>query len=134
MRSFCLILPLLLSLTAAAKPALKVIVHDGPSKGGGSCPSKEDTIEQGNYVEIHFSVSIDESSATGEPGQEYENTREDGGFPIGVTHQSFQESTPRSNYEPLDGGIRARRKDLRWLSGVDAICSTDQLASKIGVQ
>ena len=61
-------------------------VYQGPSANGGTCPSEEETIQAGNYVRIHFTVAIDESSKTGTPGKQYESTlKEEGGEPIGVT-------------------------------------------------
>ena len=63
---------------------LIVNVYEGPSANGGKCPSEEETIMEGSYARIHFTVSIDASSKTGTPGQEFESTRTDGN-PIGVT-------------------------------------------------
>lgn len=82
-----LILALFLSASTvrSADPhLLSVKVFEGPSADGGSCPSSEDTITEGDYAKIHYTVFIDESSEVGEPGKQYESTLTDGN-PIGVT-------------------------------------------------
>ena len=50
--------------TYAATDKLKVDTYEGPTKEG-AC---EEGIQEGDYVQIHFTVSIDESSKTGEAG------------------------------------------------------------------
>lgn len=75
---------LLQSLSHAAPEEVSVNVYEGPSSNGGKCPSEEETIRPGNYVRIHFSVSIAETSKTGEPGRQYESTLTEG-EPVGVT-------------------------------------------------
>ena len=74
---------LLVSVAAEADEVLRN-VYEGPSANGGSCPSADDTISEGKYVRMHFTVTIDETSETGEKGKVMESTRETG-EPIGVT-------------------------------------------------
>jgi len=66
------------------KPEFTVTVYEGPTSNGGKCPSIEETITEGDYVRIHFTVSIDESSKTGTIGQVFDSTRTSG-EPIGAT-------------------------------------------------
>lgn len=79
-----LIAALLLTATTVQSAELSVKVNEGPSADGGSCPSSEDTITEGDYAKIHYTVFIDESSEVGEPGKQYESTLTDD-IPIGVT-------------------------------------------------
>jgi FKBP-type peptidyl-prolyl cis-trans isomerase 2 len=79
-------LPLLLVLSRltvanAATDSPIVTVTSGPSKDK-TC-SAPDAIVPGNYAKIHFAVSIDASSTSGEPGKVMESTQ--AGDPIGVT-------------------------------------------------
>ena len=63
---------------------VQVQVQSGPSFQGGSCPSPEATIRQGNYVRFHMTVSIDPSSKAGTVGHVFQTTHEEED-PIGVT-------------------------------------------------
>ena len=49
---------------------LKVKVYDGPS----SCPDSE-KVQPGSYVSIHYTGTIDKSSATGTPGKKFDSSR-----------------------------------------------------------
>ena len=74
----------LLAAAEAEEGSLIVNVYEGPSANGGTCSSEEETVAKGDYIRIHFTVSIADTSKTGVPGHVYETTLTDGNA-IGVT-------------------------------------------------
>lgn len=82
-----LLLGSLISTTTASEETeaeLSVNVYEGPTSNGGECPSLDETITEGKYAMIHFTVSVADSSKTGTPGHEFQSTKTEG-QPIGVT-------------------------------------------------
>ena len=74
----------LLLLSAFASAETKVEVYEGPTE----C-SDEEKVASGNYLEMHYTGSIDESSATGEKGSKFDSSRDRGqtfDVQIGVGH------------------------------------------------
>jgi FKBP-type peptidyl-prolyl cis-trans isomerase len=75
-------------LSAFAKaedyPSLKVNQYEGPKECGA-----EDTIEEGNFLTMHYTGKIDESSETGEKGLKFDSSLDRDmtfDFQIGVGH------------------------------------------------
>lgn len=69
MRFFLLSVASLLA-TQASAAELQVNVYEGPTE----C-SPEDTVTAGNNLSMHYTGTIDESSATGEKGLEFDSSR-----------------------------------------------------------
>lgn len=61
----------LLILSAFASAETKVTQYDGPTE----C-SEEETVSAGNFLEMHYTGTIDESSATGEKGLKFDSSRD----------------------------------------------------------
>ena len=74
----------LVAAAEAEEGSLIINVYEGPSANGGKCPSEQETVTKGDYIRIHFTVSIADTSKTGVPGHVYETTLTDGNA-IGVT-------------------------------------------------
>ncbi len=67
----------LLTLAALAAPALaaelSVKVYEGPTE----C-EESDKVKSGDYLEMHYTGTIDESSETGEKGKKFDSSRDRG--------------------------------------------------------
>lgn len=64
------ILVSLAAATIASASELKVDVYEGPT----SCPDSE-KVQPGSHVAIHYTGTIDKSSATGTPGKKFDSSR-----------------------------------------------------------
>ena len=74
MHSFHLLLTLfsgLFSISIAEN--LKVNVYEGPTE----CDDR-DKVQNGNYLKMHYTGTIDESSETGEKGSKFDSSRDRG--------------------------------------------------------
>jgi FKBP-type peptidyl-prolyl cis-trans isomerase len=69
-----IILPILALAAATVSAAdLKVQVYEGPTE----C-TDENKVQKGNYLSMHYTGTIDESSATGEKGKQFDSSRDRG--------------------------------------------------------
>ncbi len=68
-KAAALLLTALVSATSAAE--VKVDVYEGPTECEGS-----DKVTAGNYLSMHYTGTIDESSETGEKGKKFDSSRD----------------------------------------------------------
>ncbi|KAL7527815.1 hypothetical protein ACHAXR_002146 [Thalassiosira sp. AJA248-18] len=74
MNNILLALVVLAATTAnAAAGELKVDVYDGPKE----CDDSQ-KVKKGNYLSMHYTGTIDQSSATGEKGKKFDSSRDRG--------------------------------------------------------
>jgi len=64
---------LLLHVTLTSAAELKVDVYDGPKE----CEESEKVVD-GKYLSMHYTGTIDASSATGDPGKKFDSSRDRG--------------------------------------------------------
>jgi FKBP-type peptidyl-prolyl cis-trans isomerase len=69
-----------LAAAKTAPAAVTVDVYSGPR----DCPD-ESKVQPGNRILLHFTGSIDKSSATGIPGKTFESTRDGDSQPVDMT-------------------------------------------------